>query len=64
MPSPTEYVEITVKFLAEDYRDNKEVYSQRINYEWVINNRPMLVQEVIAVFNGLQMPSEKKDAAQ
>jgi hypothetical protein len=64
MPSPTEYVEITVKFLAEEYRDNREVYTQRINYEWVLNNRPMLVQEVIAVFNGLVLPSEKKDAAQ
>lgn len=64
MPSPAEYVEITVKFLAEEYRDNREVYTQRINYEWVLNNRPMLVQEVIAVFNGLVLPSEKKDAAQ
>jgi hypothetical protein len=49
-------VEITVKFIADEYKHNQEVYVQRVNYDWVLNHRPTFVQQVIAVVNGLVFP--------
>lgn len=47
-------VEITIKFTCDDYRANREVYVQRLNFDWYFNNRPTLIQQVIAVVNGLE----------
>jgi hypothetical protein len=49
-------VEITIKFLANEYKHSQEVYVQRINFDWYFSNRPTLIQQVIAVVNGLEFP--------
>ena len=50
-------VEITVKFLADEYKHNHEAYVQRINFDWYFNKHPMLIQEIVAVVNGLKLPA-------
>lgn len=49
-------VEITIKFLADDYKDTREVYVQRINFDWYFSNHPTLIQKIVAVVNGLETP--------
>ena len=49
-------VEITVRFLGTDYKDTREVYMQRINFDWYFNNRPTLIQQIVAVVNELEFP--------
>ena len=49
-------IEITVKFLANDYKDTREVYVQRLNFEWYFMNRPKLIEQIVAVVNGLEFP--------
>lgn len=49
-------VEITIKFTGDDYKANREVYTQRLNFDWYVHNRPTLIQQVIAVVNGLEFP--------
>jgi hypothetical protein len=49
-------VEITIKFLGDDYKDTREVYVQRLNFDWYFNTRPTLVQQIVAVVNGLEFP--------
>ena len=57
-------VEITVKFLADDYKDTREVYVQRINFDWYFNNRPTLIQQLVAVVNQLEFPVREYAAVQ
>ena len=47
-------VEITVKFLTDDHQDVRTVYLQRVNYDWMVNQRPTLVQKIIANVNDLE----------
>ena len=47
-------VEITVKFLADNHQDACTVYLQRVNYDWMVNQRPTLVQKIIANVNDLE----------
>ena len=49
-------LEITGKLIGEDYKENVEVYSQRLATDYVHTQRPDLVPEIIAVVNGLPMP--------
>ena len=65
------YVEIQIKFVSDDYKHTVETYAQRINFDWYFNNRPTLIQQVIAVVNGLEFPlpfsfknTEAEDATQ
>lgn len=51
------HVEITVKFIGDDYKSTREVYVQRINFDWYFNNRPALIQQIVAVVNGLEFPA-------
>lgn len=53
------HVEITVKFIGDDYKSNREVYVQRVNFDWYFNNRPTLVQQIVAVVNGLEFPAQE-----
>jgi hypothetical protein len=50
------YVEVTVKFVGDNYQETREMYSQRINFEWAFLNRPMLIQQIVAVVNELALP--------
>jgi hypothetical protein len=50
------WLEITVKLIGEDYKENVEVYTQRLATDYVYAQRPDLVPEVIAVVNNLSMP--------
>jgi hypothetical protein len=50
------YVEVTIKFVGDNYQETREMYSQRINYEWAFLNRPMLIQQIVAVVNELELP--------
>jgi hypothetical protein len=52
-------VEITIKFTGDDYKNNREVYAQRLNFDWYFNNRPTLIQQIIAVVNDLEFPLPK-----
>lgn len=52
------WLEITVKLIGEDYKENVEVYTQRLQIDYVHTQRPELVTEVIAVVNGLSMPRQ------
>jgi hypothetical protein len=52
------WLEITVKLIGEDYKENVEVYTQRLQIDYVHTQRPELVTEVIAVINGLGMPRQ------
>lgn len=45
-------LEVTVRLLG-NYNETSEIYCQRVNYDWAFSARPMLVQEIIAVVNGL-----------
>jgi hypothetical protein len=47
-------VEISIKFLGNDYKDTREIYVQRVNFDWYFNNRPTLVQQIVAVVNELE----------
>lgn len=49
-------VEISIKFLTNDYKETWEAYVQRVNFEWYMTQRPMLVQQIVAVVNGLEFP--------
>jgi len=51
------WLEITVKLIGEDYKENVEVYTQRLPIDYVHTQRAELVTEVIAVVNGLSMPA-------
>ena len=55
----TKFVEFTIKIIGEEYKDNKEVYSQKLNYDYVFSNDPYLFQKVIATINKLQFKEEK-----
>jgi hypothetical protein len=50
------WLEITVKLIGEDYKENVEVYSQRINYEYFQQIKPLMVAEIAAIVNDLPMP--------
>ena len=50
------WLEITVKLIGEDYKENVEVYTQRLPLDYVHTQRAELVPEVIAVVNNLSMP--------
>lgn len=50
------HVEITVTLIGEDYKQNLECYTQRINYEHFQQAKPNMVAEIIAVVNDLRMP--------
>ena len=50
------WVEVTVKLVGEDYKENVEVYSQRIRYEYFQQSRPGMVAEIASVVNELPMP--------
>ena len=54
------YVEIQIRFVSDDYKHTVETYAQRINFDWYFNNRPTLIQQVIAVVNGLEFPLPPK----
>ena len=47
-------VEVAIRFLGEDYKETREIYVQRVNYDWVTNNRPTFVQQIIATVNDLE----------
>ena len=49
-------VEISIKFLTDDPKDTWEAYVQRVNFDWYMTQRPMLVQQIVAVVNGLEFP--------
>ena len=51
------HVEITVKFIGDDYKSNREVYVQRVNFDWYLNRRQALVQQIVAVVNDLEFPA-------
>ena len=51
------FVEISVRFLGDDYKATREVYVQRINFDWYFSHRPALVQQIVAVVNGLEFPA-------
>lgn len=50
------YVEVTVKFIGDNYQENREMYSQRINFDWAFQNRPLFIPEIVAVVNELKFP--------
>lgn len=50
------HVEITVTLIGEDYKQNLECYTQRINYEHFQQAKPNMVAEIIAVVNDLRVP--------
>jgi hypothetical protein len=50
-------VEISIKFLGDDYKNTREIYVQRLNFHWYFQNRPTLVQQIVAVVNELEFPS-------
>lgn len=60
MSDHANHVEVSIRFLGNDYKDTRDVYVQRLNYDWVMNNRPTFVQQIIAVVNDLEvrMPTE------
>jgi hypothetical protein len=51
------FIEITVKFVGDSYQETREMYLQRVNFDWMFQNRPMLVQQIAAVVNDLELPS-------
>lgn len=55
-PPEFKYIEITVKFVGDNYQETREMYSQRVNFEWMFQNRPMLIQQIVAVVNDLDLP--------
>ena len=50
------YIEVTVRFVGDNYQETREMYSQRINFEWALLSRPMLIQQIVAVVNELALP--------
>ena len=56
LPEGSQFVEITVRFLGHDYRSTRDVYMQRVNYDWVMMHRPNMIPQIIAVVNDLQCP--------
>lgn len=50
------HVEIAVKFIGDDYKSNREVYVQRISFDWYMNRHSALVQQIAAVVNDLKFP--------
>ena len=50
------YVEVTVKFIGDNYQENREMYSQRVNFDWMFQNHPRLIQQIVAVVNELDLP--------
>lgn len=59
-PEGSQYVEITVRVVGHDYRSTRDVYTQRVNYDWVMMQRPNMIPQIIAVVNDLEvrMPTE------
>jgi len=57
LPEGSQFVEITVRFLGHDYRSTRDVYVQRVNYDWVMQARPNMISQIIAVVNDLQCPA-------
>ena len=62
LPEGSQFVEITVRFLCHDYRSTRDVYVQRINYDWAMMQRPNMISQIIAVVNDLEFrtPTEVK----
>jgi len=54
------WVEVTIRLIGEDYKENVDVYSQRINYDYFQQTRPGMVAEIVAVVNDLRMPTQQK----
>lgn len=55
VPEGSQYVEITVRFVGHDYRSTRDVYTQRINYDWAMMQRPNMIPQIIAVVNDLEV---------
>lgn len=53
------WVEVTVRLVSEDYKEDVGVYSQRINYEYFQHAKPNMVAEIVAVVNDFQIPQAK-----
>ena len=54
--SDHKHVEVSIRFLDSDYKDTRDIYVQRLNYEWVMFNRPTFVQQIVATVNDLDPP--------
>lgn len=50
------WIEVTVKLIGDDYKENIEAYCQRINYEYFQQAHPDMVAEIAAIVNNLPMP--------
>lgn len=53
------FIEFKIGIVADDYKDNRELYCQKINYDYVFQNDPYVFQKVIAVINKLNFNEEK-----
>lgn len=51
-----EWIEVSVRLISKDYKENVEVYSQRIRYEYFNQCKPNMVAEIAAMVNDLTMP--------
>ena len=50
------WIEVTVKLVGEEYKENVEVYNQRINFEYFQQSQSTMVAEIAAIVNNLPMP--------
>ena len=54
-PRESRFVEVTIRFLDENEHVAREVYVQRVNYDWVFTCRPTMIQQIIAAVNDLEL---------
>lgn len=54
-----EWIEVSVRLIGQEYRDNVEIYSQRIRYEYFQQSKPGMVAEIAAVVNDLPVPQTR-----
>ena len=53
------WIEVTVKLIGDDYKENVEAYCQRINFEYFQTAHPTMVAEIAAIVNDLPMPRQR-----
>lgn len=51
-----EWIEVSIRLISKDYKENVEVYSQRLNYEFFKQAKPVMIAEIVAVVNDLTVP--------
>lgn len=56
-----QWVEVTVKLIGEDYKENVEVYNQKVKYDYFNNTGGMMLADIVCAVNGLPAPKYKPE---